>query len=219
MEQLEKQRDIELMQSLMRAEENERRKIADQLHDEVSGMLALASLNISSTLEKGRQDEQAEKKLHKAQDILLGVTGTIRDLSHRLTPLIIEKFGFRKAIEDLADAVNVSEKIRLDTVIIGFEDSNKYPISFLNDLYRIIQELLHNIFKHSGASEAGLELVEHEGRISIIVEDNGVGIAEDLNTGGMGLNTIQSKIAYFKGRIEITRKKESGTLIVIEIAA
>jgi signal transduction histidine kinase len=133
--------------------------------------------------------------------------------------LVIEKYGFRKAIEDLADAVNLSEKIKLETVIVGFEDSNKYPISFLNDLYRIIQELLHNIFKHSGATQAALELVEHEGRISLIVEDNGIGIAEDLNIRGKGLNTIQSKIAYFKGRIEITRKKESGTLIVIEIAA
>lgn len=217
LEQLEKQRDIELMQSLMQTEENERRKIADQLHDEVSGMLALASLNISSTLEKGRQDDQAEKKLHKAQEILSGVTDTIRDLSHRLTPLVIEKFGFRKAIEDLAEAVNVSEKIKLETVIVGFEHSGRYPISFLNDLYRIIQELLHNILKHSHASQATLELVEYEGGISIIVEDNGVGIAEESNTWGIGLKTIQSKIAYFKGRIEINRKKESGTLIVIEL--
>jgi signal transduction histidine kinase len=65
MEQFEKQRDIELMQGLMEAEENERRKIADQLHDEVSGMLALASLNISSTLEKGRQDEQKKNYIKR----------------------------------------------------------------------------------------------------------------------------------------------------------
>lgn len=216
-EQMEKERDIALMRNAMEAEENERRKIADQLHDEVSAMLALASLNISSTLEKGRQDAQSEKKLQKTQEILFSVTGTIRDLSHRLTPLVIEKFGFRKAIEDLADTVNVSEKIKMETVIIGFENTDKYQISLLNDLYRIIQELLHNILKHANASFARLELIEHAGHISLILEDDGVGIPEAPNEKGKGLETIRSRIAYFKGRMEIARKEDHGTLVTIEI--
>ncbi len=215
-EQMEKQRDLELMRNAMIAEENERKKIADQLHDEVSAMLALASLNVSSTLEKGRQDEQAEKKLQKTGEILMSVTNTIRDLSHRLTPLLVEKFGFRKAIEDLVETVNLSEKLKMEAVIIGFEDTKKYQPSFLNDLYRIIQELLHNIFKHANASKAMMELVEHEDHISLIIEDNGAGITDMGQTKGKGLDTIKSKIAYFKGRMEITRRENKGTLITIE---
>lgn len=217
MEQLQKQHRIEVMQGAMDAEENERRKIADQLHDEVNAMLALASLNISSTLEKGMQDEQAEKKLNKAHEVLGSVTTTIRDLSHRLTPLVIEKFGFRKAIEDLADTINLTEKIKLETVVVGFENTKKYTPAFLNDLYRIVQELLHNVLKHSKAPHALLELVEHEQHISMMVEDDGIGIAEDLSVKGKGLNGIQSRIAYLNGKIEISRRKENGTLIVIEI--
>ncbi len=216
-EQMEKQRDLELMRNAMEAEENERRKIADQLHDEVSAMLALASLNVSSTLEKGRGDEQADKKLQKTRAILLSVTNTIRDLSHRLTPLMIEKFGFRKAIEDLVETVNLSEKIKMEAVVIGFGDTGKYQPSFLNDLYRIIQELLHNVIKHANASRAMMELVEHEQHISLMVEDNGVGMDQAKQMKGKGLDTIQSKIAYLKGRMEIEQKEDKGTLITIEI--
>lgn len=217
LEHLQKQYRIEVMQRAMDAEENERRKIADQLHDEVNAMLALATLNISSVMEKGLQHEQAPKKLEKSYKILSSVATTIRDLSHRLTPLVIEKYGFRKAIEELADTVNLSEKLKLETVVVGFDDTRRFHINFLNDIYRIVQELLHNILKHSQASNAFLELVEHENHISVMVEDNGIGIAEDSAENGKGLNTIQSRIAYLNGRMEITRKQDNGTLIVMEV--
>lgn len=217
LEKMEKQHRIDVMQGAIDAEENERRKIADELHDEVNSMLAFASLNVSSTLEKGIPDIQSEKKLRKTYEILSSVTTTIRDLSHRLTPLVIERYGFKKAIEDQAEAINLSEKLKLQTVIVGFDDTRKYTSAFLNDLYRIVQELLHNILKHAHASTALLELVEHEKHLSLMIEDNGIGIAEDLSNKGKGLHTIQSKIAYLNGKMEINRKKENGSLIVIEI--
>lgn len=217
MEQLQKQHRIEIMQGAIDAEENERRKIADQLHDDVNASLALATLNISSALEKDSNDELAKKKIHKSYEILSSVTATIRDLSHRLTPLMIEQYGFRNAIEDLATTVNLSEKIKLETVVVGFERTEKYPSSFLNDIYRIVQELLHNILKHAGASHAIVELVEHEKQISIMVEDNGIGIAENVSAKGQGLSTIRSRVAYRNGVIEIAGKKENGSSIIIEI--
>jgi signal transduction histidine kinase len=217
LERIEKQRHIDLMQGVMEAEEKERRKIADQLHDEVSAMLALASLSVSSTLEKGRNDEQGEKKLQKTQEILSSVSNTIRDLSHQLNPLVIEKYGFREAIMDSSETINLSGKIKLETVVLGFEDSGNYNISFLNDLYRIIQELLHNILKHANASRASLEVVEHQGQVTIIAEDDGVGINGDAQQKGQGLSTIRSRVAYLNGKMEISTKQEGGVLVVIEI--
>lgn len=214
---MEKQQHIDIMQSVMEAEENERHKIADQLHNEVNSMLALALLNISSTLEKGIGDQQSEKRIHKTHEILSSVSTAIRELSHRLTPLIIEQYGFRKAIADLAETVNLSGTITLEVIIVGFEDSGKYPLQLLNDLYRIIQELLQNIVKHSLATAATLELVEQDQHISIIVDDNGVGIGESAYRKGKGLSTIRSKIAYLKGQMEISKKSDKGTLIVMEI--
>ncbi len=142
---------------------------------------------------------------------------TVRNLSRQLTPIMIEQYGFRKSIEDIADTVNLSGKLSLETVIIGFENSENHSISFLNYLYRITQELLNNIIKHARASHAILELIEHEKGISLIMEDNGTGIQNTTTGKGRGIHSIQSKIAYLKGSMEINSKKEGGTLVVIDI--
>ncbi len=215
--EMEKQHRIEVMQGAIDAEENERHKIADQLHDEVGSMLALASLNISSVVEKGTAHEQSAGKIEKAGSILSTTAATIRDISHRLTPLFIEKYHFSKAIEDLGDTINLSGKLKVDTVIVGFEDDKKYPVALLNNLYRIVQELVHNILKHAQATHAMIELVEHEQHISMMVEDNGIGIGDYAAAKGKGLESIRLKIAYLNGMIEIMKKKEGGTLVVIEI--
>ena len=217
MAEMEKQHRIEVMKGAIDAEENERHKIADQLHDEAGALLALASLNISSVIEKGKDDAQSGEKIQKAHEILSSVSSSIRDISHRLTPLVIEKYGFRKAIEDMTHTINLAGKLRLETVIIGFEGDSKHPVSLLNNLYRMVQELLHNVLKHAHASYGMLELVEHENHITLMVEDNGVGIGDEAFTSGRGLTAIQSKIAYLNGKMEIIKKQDKGTLIVIEI--
>jgi signal transduction histidine kinase len=214
---IRKQHRIRVMQGAIDAEERERRKIADQLHDEVGGLLSLATLNLSSTLEKGWGDARSEEKLQKTQEVLLMVTTTIRELSHRLTPLAIEKYGFRRAVEDLVDTINVSGKLSVKLVIVGFGDTGGYAAAFLSDLYRMLQELLHNVVKHAQATHVLVEVVEHELEVSIMVEDDGVGIDENKAVNGKGLETVRSKIAYLKGRVGIERKKEGGTLVVIEL--
>jgi signal transduction histidine kinase len=216
-EQMEEQHRNAVMQGVMEAEEKERSKIADQLHDDVGAMLSLASLNISSVLEKGSADPQAEKKLNKTREILSSVSVSVRDLSHRLTPLMIEKFGFRKAVENLCEAINLSEKIELETIFIGFETPSGYSLNFFNHLFRLIQELLNNILKHAKATHAMLELVEHSDHISLIVEDNGTGISDASLKNNHSPSSIQAKIAYLKGAIEITGNQEGGTLVVVEI--
>ncbi|HLK30795.1 MAG TPA: ATP-binding protein [Puia sp.] len=215
--EMQKQHRIEVMQGAIDAEENERYKIADQLHDEAGGMLALASLNISSVLEKGNQHEESTEKIEKAHEILNSVSTTIREISHRLTPLVIEKYGFKKAIEDMAHSINLSGKVKVETVIIGFENDDKHPITLLNNLYRIIQELVHNILKHAEATNARIEVVEHENEISMMVEDDGIGIDNYELSKGKGLESIQSRIAYLNGKMEVEKKNDKGTLVVIEI--
>jgi signal transduction histidine kinase len=149
--------------------------------------------------------------------MLTVVSATVRDISHRLTPLVIEKYGFRKSIEDMDHAINLSQKIKLETVIIGFEDDSRYPLSLLNNLFRIVQELGHNIVKHAQASAARIEIVDHHDQITIMAEDDGVGIRDEQSLKGRGLQAMRSKIAYLNGKMEIMRKKDRGTLVVIEV--
>ena len=216
LEQLEKQRHIDLMRGVLEAEESERRKIADQLHDDVNASLALASLNVSSALEKGLSHQQSEPKLMKAHEVLGNVSSTIRNISHRLTPLLIERYGLRHALEDLSETVNLSEKLRLEMIVVGFEKQGRHSLSFLNEIYRIIQELLQNSIKHAQATQATVEVVENENHASITVEDNGIGISENKNEPGKGLSSIRAKVTYLNGQMEISSAAEGGTLVVID---
>ncbi len=214
--QKRKQHRIEVMNGVMDAEQRERSKIADQLHDEVGGLLSLATLNLSSALEHGLGDQQSGQKLEKTQEVLQTVGVTVRELSHRLTPLVIEKYGFRKAVEDMVGSINLSGKLHIGLVIIGWETTDRYSERLLHDLYRMVQELLQNIVRHSHATSALVQLVEHGDGLSLIVEDDGVGIGTS-GTGGRGLQAIRSKITYLNGRMEIGPKKDKGTLIIIEL--
>lgn len=212
------QKQNELTARIIQTQEAERKKIADQLHDEVGSMLSLAALQISSALDRGNNNKSV-LQLQKAGEVIGSVSDTIRNMSHTLTPPAIEKYGFKNAITDLLITINLAQKIQVEYVIIGFEDTSHYSTNLLNDSYRIIKELMNNILKHSDASHCFLQLIEHEDGISIMVEDNGKGmqsLSKELNN-GMGLDNIHSRIDYFQGRIEVSEKSEGGMMINIEI--
>ncbi len=217
--ELEKQHRIEVMQGAIDAERRERHSIADQLHDEVGGLLSLAILNLSSAMEKEPpRDDPAGRQLNRAQESLQTIAVTVREISHRLTPLGIEKYGFRHAVQDLVDAVNGSYKLSLELVMIGFDSGDPvFPEAFLTDLYRMVQELVQNILKHARATKGVVQLVQHEEGVSLLVEDDGIGFGETTAAGGRGLQAIHARVAYYNGRIELSEKKENGVLIMIEL--
>ncbi len=207
----------ELTDQIVVIQEHERRKIADQLHDEVGSMLSLISLQISSVIEHGLE-ENSEDKLLKAGEVLNTVSATIRTMSHTLTPPAIDKYGFKNAITDLVKDLNLSGKLRTEFVLVGFIEPGVYSSLFINDLYRIIKELTGNILLHSEASHCLIQIIEHEEAISILIEDDGNGILCDPEAqNGMGFQNIHSKVDYLKGFFEISGKGEAGTLINIEI--
>lgn len=209
----------ELTERIIETQETERRKIADQLHDDVGSMLSLAILQISTAIDKERSEDKSKINLEKSMKVLNTVSDTIRNMSHTLTPLAIEKYGFKNAIIDLVANINLTNKIRVEHVILGFENTENYTSNFLNDMYRVVQELLNNMIKHSEASHCLIQLIEHHDALSILIEDNGKGLKNEQFKikSGVGLNNIKSRVDYFKGQIEISEKVEGGTLINIEI--
>jgi signal transduction histidine kinase len=104
--------------------------------------------------------------------------------------------------------------MKVSLILTGFEEVRGYRAGMLDDLYRMVQELMNNVVKHAGASQVLLELTEHEDVVSLMVEDDGVGVGEDVS--GRGLDEMRAKVAYYHGRMEISRRREGGTLVVIE---
>jgi two-component system, sensor histidine kinase LadS len=204
--------------ALIDTEAKERQRIADELHDISGSMISAARLNIHSVLEKNfTADHDARLKLEKAEEALASVAVTVRNLSHALSPVMLQKLGFKKSVENIITFFNTSGKLRIEVLVVGFETYEPRNERLYTVLYSIIYELLNNTVKHSGASDAVIQLVEHEDSVTLIVEDNGKGMLKAFeNTGTKGLSGIVSKINYFDGAIEFDNT-DHGLVISIEI--
>ena len=218
LETVKHQHRAEIILGLSKAQESERGRMADQLHDEIGSMLSVARLNLSS-LKNGHfvSHEQSGSKIETAEKILGEVAQTVREMSHQLMPVALKKYGFKKAVAQLMEDITLSGKLSLEHVLMGLDELDKYPEELKVGLYRIIQELLQNIIKHSGADKAFLQLIEHEDVLSLMIEDNGTGMQVNKENNGKGLQLVSSRIQYFEGRITVEKGSEGGTLIVIEI--
>lgn len=207
----------EMTERIIETQEMERKKIADQLHDDIGSLLSVVSLQLSSVLENNRKSDSMIK-LKKAGEVLETVSETVRSISHTLNPLAIEKYGFKNAIIDLFTNINLADRIDVEYIIIGFEGNINAHKNLINDLYRIIKELVNNVIKHSEASHCLIQIIEHEDCISIMVEDNGLSIRDDYKLkNGIGIENIRAKINYFRGQMELIGKPDGGLLINIEI--
>ncbi len=216
--QMDQQHRIETARALRLAEEEERKKIAAKLHDEVGAQLSIARLNVNQLQsDLFVADSEAGMKLQAAQKLLGDMSETIRAISHSLMPIALEKYGLKSAILDLVDAINASDKIKVEEVIEGLDDAKRWEDEFCVGVYRIVQEVLNNIIKHAQATHVLVQMVELESSITIYVEDNGKGLDKNKQHDGAGLKLLQRNIEYFSGTIEINGRENQGTFVLIEL--
>src|SRR5207253_6664015 len=133
-----------------------------------------------------------------------------------MMPNALLKSGLAKAVRDFINKLN-TQSIRIELEIIGLEERLENTIETV--LYRIIQENVSNIIRHSKASHVNLQLIRHENEITVMIEDNGVGFdASKINDfEGIGLKNIQSRVAYLNGTVNFDSVPGRGTTTTIEI--
>ncbi|MGK6349669.1 ATP-binding protein [Parapedobacter sp. DT-150] len=218
LQRLAQQHRISTAQALRQVEEEERKKIAGKLHDEVGAMLSIAKLNIDQLVpDVFAADSDATIKLQTAQKLLGDVSETVRGISHTLMPIALEKYGLKPAILDMIRAVNASGKIRVEEVIEGLDDTGDWNNEFCLGLYRIVQEVLNNVIKHAQATHVLVQIVELDNSVTIYMEDNGKGIEKHVATEGVGLKLLKTNIEYLNGAIEISGHENQGTFVLIEL--
>jgi len=129
------------------------------------------------------------------------VSEIVRNLSHALSPVMLEKVGFKTSLEKIAAIVNASGKIQVSLLMTGFEKYNPRLNGYYNALYGIIYELLNNIIKHAGAKHVLLQVTEHVDCFTLIAEGEGFGMAvpEETAVQNLGFAGIRPKVNYFKG--------------------
>jgi signal transduction histidine kinase len=194
----------------MQGEEKERSRIAKDLHDGVAGMLAAVKMHLSTE----EEELKTLKGYTKALQLLNEATGEVRKTSHNLMPEVLLQHGLDKALRRYCNNIS-SEALQVHYYFIGEEQ--RYVESFELSVYRIVQELLNNIFKHSKATEASVQLSVQNTLLSISIEDNGIGFPKQPSqTGGMGLDSLKHRIHALNGNLELSAETGSGVNAYLE---
>ncbi len=210
-----KKQELRTTYAVIRGQDEERKRIAADIHDNVGGMLA--TLKIYSDLVIARdQDDELQRLNRKINNLVEDLSVNIRKVSHSLDSGTLTNFGLSAALEQLCETIRASGKIGLRCIIDL--PTSPGPDASLH-LYRIVQELFTNTLKHAGATHVRFEISEIKGDISIIYEDDGVGF-DVTAVGGtsMGLRNIQSRTEKLGGEISI-QSSNTGTTFIIEISA
>ncbi len=207
-----------LSSELLLAEERERRKIADDLHDSVGQYLAVAKIKLNSLGQKIDGEEAAESLAEIMRFVTAAIQET-RSLTFQISPPILYKFGLSPALEWLAEEIEKQHALR-----IRFEDDGEpKPLDDSSSilLFRAARELVYNMVKHAQAREAGIFVGRNEGHVKIVIEDDGIGFntAELENnfrkSMGYGLLSIQEKLNHIGGRLKIESERNQGSKFVL----
>jgi|GEM_PF-2539980 len=198
-------------QGIMDAEENERRRLAMELHDGVGQMISAARRQVELNSINGA-DEEALKMLDDSITELRGI-------SHSMVPPSILNKNLEQAIEEFIARMNSDGSVAITIDWVNTEGLELDKTTTLM-LYRSMQEIISNVFRHARATSVHVELVNHQNNLTLMIYDNGIGFDKEklLQTGkGLGLKNIQSRIAYIGGSLQIDTMPLKGVTYTIEI--
>ncbi|MEN7551380.1 tetratricopeptide repeat protein [Rapidithrix thailandica] len=211
--ELIKDHKIKSIQSHMEGQQQERERIARELHDGIGGNLATVKLNLQ------RLNESSSNK--KLQNVLEAIDQTcqeVRSISHDLKPPKLLQTAFVDLVQNYTTQIAEAYRLEIHADYYPEEELNHIPDALQVEIYRILQELMNNILKHAQANQVDLQLVMHENYLNLIVEDNGVGFDITQDAKGIGLNNIISRVNDLKGEIHIDSSIGYGTTVNIDLS-
>jgi len=200
--------------SLIEAQEEERHRIARELHDDLGQALALAKVTLEGLIEHG-PCESLKSTLTDLSGQISALSNTAREISHGLYPTHLEYLGLAKALKRLCDELRSGKNILIDLTVGDLPDQLQPSISL--SLYRIAQETMHNIITHSQAKNVQVELGADDSRVSLRIIDDGVGFDPSHVAGGLGLESMRHRVRAVGGFIDISSSPNSGTRIEVRV--
>lgn len=218
-QQLEKDKQLVSIDAMLKGQEEERSRIAKDLHDGLGGMLSgtkLSFMNVKDTLSL---TPEISKRFDRSISMLDNTISDLRKVAQNLMPEALVKFGLHEALRDFCNSVQSATGIKILFHPLGeLRKPDKTAEVFT---YRIIQELVNNVVKHAGASQVIVQLSMDTERIGITVEDNGKGFDRNVlkNNKGSGIANIYYRVQYLNGTTDIVSSPGNGTSVNIELKA
>lgn len=206
---------IASLQAMVNGEEKERSRIARELHDGIGGTLGAIRTRVSAMVRKYKTAHTNDDFIELMQ-MLEEASADLRKTAHNLMPEILLQEGLAKASILFCERLRKGHSLQINTEIWG--KVRRLPGDVELTAYRIIQELMHNILKHAGATQALVQIVFHDSQLCITVEDNGRGMPADTNQrDGIGLRTIRERVKLLNGQIDTVSTPGQGTSVYIEL--
>ena len=212
-----KNKELEMMNAVVQAQETERTNIARNLHDEVGSILAMAQRNLSASLDRMTGDDVLRDDIEFTLDVLDQSVDKIRAISHGMLPHFLVKFGLQKALQRLIDQTakslgnpcSFSATVSADLLL-----EQRQEIHF----YCIATELINNLMKHARPQFINLKLDARENHLILHIQHDGVAISQAdyeylLHHGnGMGLESISHRLRIINGKLQYQRQTKGGTI-------
>ncbi len=205
-ERMEKQQEI--TDAVITAEENERQEIGRELHDNVNQILASTRMFLSM-IKKKDISESGYSYLQQTSQLILYAINEIRNLSHSMITPFIEETTLKEAIEKIIFSTTSTSGIKISMEEIGL-DEEKLPEKLRLNIYRIIQEQFNNILKYAKASSVLLKIVQDNEKLTLTIKDNGIGFDMSKKTAGVGLMNIKTRASLFNGEVTIRSSPGQG---------
>ena len=214
--ELEKDKQLVAVDSMLKGQEDERSRLAKDLHDGLGGLLSGVKFSLSNMKDNLVITPDNMTVFERSLDMLDTSIKELRRVAHNMMPEMLTKFGLDEALKEYCNTINSSKLLTIKYQSLGMEARLDKSVEII--IYRIVQELLNNTMKHATASEAFVQLIREENRLSVVVEDNGKGFDSSLmeNNKGAGLTNVRSRVDYLKGQLDIHAEPGKGTLVNIE---
>ena len=213
-----KEQEILAINSMVEGQEKERKRVAEDLHDNLGSVIATLKLhfdNLRGNRERKKVDQ--ETLYNKTENLIDEAYQKVRSIAHAKNAGVIANQGLLVAVKLMAEKVSSANTIQIEVIDHGLEKPLENSLEIA--LFRIIQELTTNIIKHAQANDATINISQDEEDIMVIIEDNGIGMNAsqiDLKK-GMGLHSIKTRVEHLEGSFTIDSTPTKGTTIIINI--
>lgn len=215
---LMQKQEVENVNAMLKGQDEERKRIAQELHDRIGSILSTVKLHFTN-VETGIAllKEQQNKSYTEAVGLLDEAVDEVRRISHDLYEGSLAKFGFKTALLQLIAAIEKANVVHVTFIDNGVErDAYK---EFEQDLYRITQELLSNSLKYAQAKEITIQLNQKQGVVEYMYEDDGAGfnIQKIADSAGIGYKNIAARVAKMGGTWHLDAHPNHGMTLIIEL--
>jgi signal transduction histidine kinase len=208
----------DLSARLLQVQDDERRRLARELHDSVGQLLAAIGMNIGVVQsQRDKLDARGARAVSENSQLVGQVSREIRTISHLLHPPLLEIAGLESALRWYVDGFSERSQIKVDLAMPS--DFKRLPTDTELAIFRVIQECLTNIHRHSGSNVAAIDIREQGGRLILQVRDNGKGIPlekqlklGESNGSGVGFRGMRERLRQLKGTLEI-QSDNTGTVV------